>query len=177
MKHLVLTSTSAIKVEATKQVFRDWEIITIKTPTVIEQPFGYEQTRTCAVTRRNYVFETLGIKTLPIISIESGLSYKFKNGVEEWFDFSVGEFFLNGSTDLVVSPHLKIPEQYHKHILEAQDRGFGSTTFGQVLSEELHISQDMWHSALCGISRKDLIVRALEDIELRGYPPEWLEDQ
>ena len=166
MKHLILTSTSKIKVDAVKEVFTSYEIIAIKTPTTVEQPFGVEQTKELSRGRIYYVEGLLSTK-LPILSIESGI---YESG-GNYYDFVY--VILKGESGYpwkyCDGGNLLIPKEYQHYVTEAQDKGFATTTFGAVLnSYNPSIPKDNWQESLCGISRKDQIKQILEKVTLKN---------
>lgn len=163
MKHLILTSTSEVKVAAVKEVFPAFEIIAIKTPTEIEQPFGHEQALYCARRRVNYVDNMLlsrPLTGLPIMSIESGL---VKTKHETYSDFVTVFVESTKGEGHYQSAFLPIPPEYTEYVEEAEAIGFLTITFGEVLNGYFpSIPKDNWQGHLCGVSRKDQIKQVLK---------------
>ena len=160
MKHLILTSTSAVKIAVVKETFPDYEVIAIKTPTEIEQPFGYLETRRLCRSRVYAVEEMLSTK-LPIISIESGIQEVIGGYAD--FVYVVIETNEDYNWDNIAGDNLLIPEEYQHYVTEAKEKGFATTTFGEVLnSYNPSIPKDNWQEQLCGVSRKDQIKQVLK---------------
>lgn len=176
MKYLFLTSKGSDKVAAVEERFPDRDLIAVKTDTYVEQPFGLNQTCYYCENRTSQLIGTLGVQILyderPIISIESGIAVEpedYWDYIEldsQYYDIACVTVRIGRNSTTYWSDKVYIPKKYN-HCLElACDRGFEKNTFGSVLQEKYGINAKSWQGELTGVSRKDQLMTALNQIEL-----------
>ncbi len=170
---IVVTSQSQHKLPVVEEWVHsfEWgkeiEVIGYKTPTTIEQPVGIPQGTDLCFERAHYLIEKdLVQETDIIISIESALDINWDKKTAEDLPF-IGIMTGIGTACLIKSGvRLPIPNEYFYCVEEARDRGFDSTTFGQVLEEKTGINKTGWQKELTGVSRKEQILKSLDEIRL-----------
>lgn len=154
---IVLSSTSAVKVDACKQAFgvgSDTEIVTVKAPSgVNEQPLNDETLRG-AFNRLNYARSAVPNADY-YVSIENGIFQE--NG--RYVDRAVVTVMnKDGETRTTYSEGVEFPSA---SVEETRKRGFETWTVGKVMQEQGVVAQhDDPHLSLSGKSRVDYVNEA-----------------
>lgn len=165
---LVVTSQSEIKLSAVKDVFPGYEVIGVKTPSRVEQPFGLSEITDCLIERASFVFDSQegqGHRG-DLISIENGIIEL--NG--QFLDICRVGLFRNrthfGFFNTCPSDfYVEFPQEA---VRVARQIGFDTTTVGSVLSQMYPgcNSKDP-HTYLTGgkITRRLQIISALQPLK------------
>lgn len=143
MEHLrvFVASTSVHKVNPVRDILQEWhpdrrvEVSGVKAKSSInEQPIGAEETLLGALNRLNHTKEMIGSQPYDrIVAIENGI-LPVNLGREMRF-LDQGWVIVETKSGLSVVSHSTGIEFPSAAFLEAQRRGFGTTTVGSVLAE------------------------------------------